>query len=132
MFANIKAFVFDKWPILLAWNIVIGLFFYAYGCESKTQSLIDPDKKVTRDYLQSEIDYLLNTGEIRFADLDRQDKLKQMIFNQGLIIAQGNEINPVGIITTLMAIMGVGVTADDVRLRKERKKLISYEPVKPE
>lgn len=129
MFANLKAFAIDKWPILLAWLIVTGLFFYAYGCESKTTSLIDPSIKVNRSRLQSEIDYLLHTGELKFAELDKQDDLKQLIFNQGLVIAQGNQINPIGVITTLMAIMGIGVGADDIRLRKERKKTLTYEPI---
>ncbi|MCK5607232.1 hypothetical protein KAR91_35440 [Candidatus Pacearchaeota archaeon] len=132
MFADLKAFFCDKWPILIAWNIVIGLFFYAYGCESKTTSLMYPQKKVTRQILQSEIDFLLHTGDIRFAELDKQDELKQMIFNQGLLIAQGNQINPVGVITTLMAIMGIGAGADDLRLRKARKKYLSYSPVERE
>jgi len=129
MFAKMKGFIYDKWPILLAWNIAIGLFFYAYGCEPKTTSMIDPTIKINRASLQSEMDYLLHTGEIRFADLDKQEELKQLIFNQGLLIAQGNQVNPIGVITTLMAIMGIGAGADDIRLRKERKKAITYEPI---
>lgn len=111
----------DKWIILLAWNICIGLFFYAYGCESTTSSLIDPTQRVNLDRLQSELDFLVSKYETGLADIERQNKFRQAILNQTLIIAESGTINPVGLITTALAIFGIGATADDVRLRKKIK-----------
>lgn len=130
--SKIKGFILDKWPTLLGCLIAFSLFFYAYGCESKTTSLLDPQKKVNRLELQNQIEFLLRTGEIRFADLDKQDNLRQLIFNQGLIIAQGNNLNPLGVITTIAGVLGMALGVDNVRLRKQRKKAITYEPIKSE
>ena len=118
------SFFVDKWPILLAWNVCIGLLFYAYGCEAKTRSLTRPETSVTRSELRIELDTLLARGEAGVADLDKQEEIRNIIFNQGLMIAQGGAVNPVGVITTLMAVFGIGATADDIRLRKKIKKTV--------
>lgn len=121
MFKRLKGIIYDKWPLLLSAVVCVVLSIYAYGCEPKTKSLIDPDKKVTRAELVIEIDALAALSEIGIADLDRQDEVREMIINQALVIAQGGSVNPIGILTTLTAIFGIGAAADDVRLRRERK-----------
>lgn len=121
-------FLKDKWPLLLAWNVAIGLIFYAYGCEPETQSMLDPGKKVSRMELESEIEFLLARSRIRVADLDRQQELRNLILQQTLIVAESGGVNPVGIITAILAIMGIGAGADDIRLRRERSKTPYYVP----
>lgn len=110
----------DKWPIISSMIIIAGLLFYAYGCEPKTQSLINPNEKVNLAELQLEIDTLMAKSEIRFADLQRQYELKDFIFNQSLIILETGTVNPVGIATAVLAIAGLGAGADDIRLRRQR------------
>ncbi len=102
--------------------ICAALTFYALGCEAKTKSLIDPDTKVDRQTIGSEIELLLARSEKAYADLDRQIKIKNLIFQQGIVAVQGGTPNPIGIITTLMAIFGVGAATDDIRLRKKIKR----------
>ena len=121
-FLKLCGWIQDKPTFAVSLILIFALLLYAYGCESKTDSLIHPATKVTRVELQTELETLLTLGEARFSDLDRQDDLKQLVFNNALVIAQGGDVNPLGVLTTLAAIFGVGATADDIRLRKQRRK----------
>jgi len=113
----------EKWPTFVTFQACIFMIFYAYGCEPKTTSLIDPGQKVTRPQLKTEIELLMMQSENRIADLDRQEALRQAIFEQGLIMAQTRTINPIGVVTSLLAVLGIGMSADDIRLRKKVKVL---------
>ena len=115
-------FLKDTWGIILSILIIIGLTIYAVGCKPTTPSLIDPTKKVDVFELQTEIDTLMLLSKARFDDLQRQNEFRDFIFNQTIAIAESGQINPLGLITTLAAIFGVGSTADNVRLRKQRKR----------
>ena len=97
------------------------LLLYAYGCEPKTASLITTGEKVTRSELITEMDLLEYKLERGIANLDQQQRIRDLIFQQGLIIAQSGGVNPVGIITALMSLIGVAAVGDDVRLRKKIK-----------
>lgn len=108
---------------LLSGIVIAGLLLYAVGCEPQTKSLVDPRQKVDRQQLAWEIESLLRKSEAGFADLDRQVEIRNLIFQQGLIAVQGGTLNPVGIVTTLMAVFGVGLTGDNIRLRKKIKKI---------
>ena len=111
-----------KLPIIISGIVAILLLVYAYGCQPTTKSLRDPAQKVTREELSYEVETLLSESRLRIADLDRQQELRNLIFQQTLVIAESGTVNPVGVITALLAIMGVGATVDDVRLRKKQKK----------
>lgn len=108
-------------PLIIASIIAAGMLFYAYGCEPKTRSLLDPNRKINRQDLTFEMQTLLNRSEVGFADLDHQIEIRNLIFQQGLLIAQGGSINPLGVITSVMAVLGIGAAADDIRLRKKIK-----------
>lgn len=119
---NIKLWLGDIYPIALSILLSGIVILYAYGCESKTKSLLEPNLQVTRSELQIELDTLLAKARAGETDLDRQDEIKNMIFNQALVIAQGNQVNPLGVLTTLLSILGVGAIGDDIRLRRQRKR----------
>lgn len=129
LWTKIKSTIRDKWPLILSLNICIFLLWYAYGCEPTTASLIDRNEQVTSAELTSELDFLLAKAETRFQDLYRKQKIRDLILQQSIIIAEGQPLNPVGVITSLLAIFGVGAGVDDIRLRKERKKVLTYEPL---
>ena len=111
----------EKLPVFITLQACIFLVCYAYGCEPKTKSLIDPQRKVDRAQLKTEIELLMMQSENRIADLDRQVAIRKAVFEQGLLIAQTGTINPLGVATSLLAILGIGMTADDIRLRKKVK-----------
>lgn len=116
---------------IISVNVAIFVITYAYGCEAKTQSLIYPDKKVPISEIVTELELLERKATIAFADLERQDRIRDIVLNQSLIIAQGGAVNPIGVIMSVMAILGLGVGADDIRLRKKIKTTLQYGPPDP-
>lgn len=105
----------------IAGLLACAAIIWFYGCESKVSSLSTPEKQITRAELQTELETLLSSAEIRFAQLDQQDLLKQTLAEQAFLIAQTGAINPLGIATAIMALFGVGATVDNIRKRKEIK-----------
>ncbi len=102
--------------------LIAAILLWVYGCQPTTQSILDPSKKVTGEELQAELEFYIGLTETRFADLDRQRRIRQIIFENAALIAAGGAVNPLGLITTLGSILAVGTSADNVRLRRERKK----------
>jgi len=103
--------------------ICIVLLVVCYGCESKVASLVYPGELITRDELGIEIDTLVATAELRYAKLDKQDELKEALYQIGSLTAQTGSFNPQGLVTTLFSILGVGALTDNVRKRLVIKKL---------
>ncbi len=97
------------------------LLLYAYGCEPRTGSLLTPGEKVNRRQLLTEFQMLEYRLETSIKNLDQQQRIRDLIFQQGLIIAQTSSVNPIGIVTALLSVLGIGAVADDVRLRKKIK-----------
>lgn len=99
--------------------VAIVLCIYAYGCEPKTRSLLDPRNQVTGLELKMEMESLIAQLQLREIDLERKMYIRDIILQQGLIITQTGAVNPIGIITSILAILGVTATVDDIRLRKK-------------
>lgn len=116
---------------IISINVAIFVIAYAYGCEPKTQSLIYPERKVTRPELTTELELLESRASSGYNDLDRKERIRNIVLNQSLVIAQSGSVNPVGVITSILAILGLGVGADDVRLRKKIKETLQYGPPEP-
>lgn len=93
--------------------IVVVLGVWLIGCESKVQSPFNPERDVTRQQLQNEVDKYMADIELAYVDLDKQDLFKQKLFEIGVVAAQGGTINPVGAGITLLGILGVGAVADN-------------------
>jgi hypothetical protein len=90
--------------------LVIGLYFF--GCDSKTTSLLDPTKTVTRAELTAEFEIYKARAMDRFASLDRQDAIKKFVTEQASVVATGGAINPVGAINSLISIFAIGYAVD--------------------
>lgn len=80
---------------------------YLYSCESKVKSLYEPDRLVNRAELQLELDRLMSIAQLRMASLDRQDALRNIIIQNGILLVQGQSFNPLGFITAIAGIYGV-------------------------
>ncbi len=93
--------------------IVLVLGVWLIGCESSVQSPFNPNRDVTRQQLQNEVDKYIADIELAFADLDRQDIFKQKLFEFGVVLAQGGTVNPVGAGIALLGILGFGAVADN-------------------
>jgi len=101
--------------------LIAALLVWTYGCPSHVDSLTVPGKSVTRPELQIELDTIVAMAAARSADLDKQDSIKQLIFQQAMLTAQGGQINLMGVIAAAAATLGIGATVDNVRKRKELK-----------
>lgn len=103
--------------------VILSLLVWTYGCPSHVDSLLTPGKSVTRPELQVELDTMVAMAANRVQDLDEQDSIKELIFTQAMLTAQGGQINLMGVIAAAAATLGIGATVDNVRKRKVIKDL---------
>jgi len=109
-------------------GVILALIFcfWFVGCQSKTQSLINPTLKVTEDELnieytselaklEAELQTLKSTTEIRLQDLHRQDALKQALYQNAVLIAETGNPNPLGLLSLLGTIFGISAIIDNRR-----------------
>jgi len=103
--------------------IAVGLMVWTYGCVSRVKSPISGNK-VTRPELILEVDIAVKQFEmeldnlqaqavLQFASLDRQDEIKNKLYNFAAITAQNNTFNPTGLITLVGTLLGSGLLIDN-------------------
>ena len=113
----------------------IALLIWTFGCQSTTTSLIS-DVKITRAELTVELNSeiarlgaalttLQEQGAMKKAQLDRQDELKRKLYEFAAITATSGTFNPMGIITLVGSILGVGVVVDN----RIKDKVIANRPL---
>jgi len=123
---TIKTIIRHNQGMAISICIALVLVIWFFGCQSKTQSLLHPQEQVTEGMLQveykSEIRRLENdlatlkaTAELRLQDLHRQDKIKQGLFESAKLIADSNNPNPLGILSMLGTVFGIGAVIDNRR-----------------
>jgi len=105
--------------IIVAALLLIGF----YGCEPKCKSIINPAERVTRSELDIEIDTVIAKANAGYASLEQQEDLRSLMFEHALTAASTGTVNPVALLTSVAALLGVGATADNIRKRKQIKKL---------
>lgn len=128
MLDKIIDWLIEHWILIITLFIILVTLIFIFGCQSETQSLVLANEKVTRSQLLDEFQLLKLKFTRRIEELDQQDTIRDMILQQSMLIAQTGTVNPIGLVTSLLAILGIGATADDVRLRKLRKKTLTLEP----
>lgn len=94
-------------PLLITVLITVSTLIFIYGCESKTQSLLNTNKRINRQELQLELDTIMALAQVRGVDLDKQDRLRAIILENALILVQGQPFNPFGAITGFAALYGL-------------------------
>lgn len=105
-------------PCIVFSTILAALMLvFAYGCQSTVISLVHTNRHITRAELVIEVDTFLAAASNRFVDLDRQDLVKDTIFNSVLDLAQGGTPNPIGIVLTIAGILGIGAVGDNIKKR---------------
>lgn len=103
-----KNFVKEHWPQGVALLTAALLLLWAAGCPAKVESPILPGKHLTGRELQAELDQLLVMYEIRSEQLAQQQRLRQLILQNAMMMVQTQTVNPVGILTGLLAFYGAG------------------------
>jgi len=122
MLKKIKTFMNHERYQTISVAVVLILLAVIYGCESKVKSILYPDIRITRPQLEIEVNTFLAEAEIRAEQLNIQDELKETIYKVGMTTAQSGTLNPIGVITSMASILGIGAVADNVRRRRDLKK----------
>lgn len=133
---RIKKIVSHNQFTAMAVVIVIGIAIWVFGCESKVSSILKPSMKVNRaelkievetelSRLEAEVELIMRKGEVKFQDLDRQDAIKTKLMNFAAITAEGQTVNPAGVVGLIFSILGVGALADN----RVKDKVIKNRPL---
>ena len=104
--------------------ICVAVSIYIYGCQSKVTSLFNEERLVTAAELnveveaeaarlELELDNLMRRAEVKFADLDRQDAIKQKLMDLALISTQNGALNPAGLVGLMIGVLGIGAAVDN-------------------
>ena len=116
-----KAFLKKYSTLLITIFFCSGTLWLAYGCEPKTPSIIYPTKKVNFAELQIELETLVQIYNLRINDLEKKEQLREWFFNQAAEFVETGNANPIGVLTSLFSVLGIGAGADNLRIRKKLK-----------
>lgn len=130
-----KKWISHNQGIVAAIVIVFILLVWTYGCHSRVQSPIN-GRMVTRSGLQLEIDLAVKKFEndletlqrqaaLQFRELDRQEALKEKLYEFASLSAVNNTINPTGLITLAGTLLGIGTLVDN----RIKDKVIKNRPI---
>lgn len=115
MLKNIWAVVRHNCFLATSIVIVAAALVWIYGCESKVMSLKYPGQRVNRAELMLELETIVSEAELRIADLDKKDALKEAVFNIAVTAAKSGTVNPVSVALTLGNILGISAVIDNRR-----------------
>jgi len=105
----------DNHSTAIAAVLILLLSFWIYGCQSTVGSIMSPDKQLSRDELQAELDYLLSQAKAKFATLDRQDLIKKTILEQATLFGSTGTFNPTGLLNLAVSVAAIGYGLDKRR-----------------
>jgi len=121
MLAKLKLFLNHERYQTITILIVITFMIFLQGCPSKCDSMITENHKVTRLELKAEVDLLLARAKEHIRTLDQQDAFKQLIAQNALLFTSTGTVNPVGLMTAALSVLGLGAAVDNIRRRKVEK-----------
>lgn len=107
----------------ISFLVVLVLLLWFFGCEPRCKSIIYPDQTVTRPELELEIESVIAKANIGYATLEKQEQLRDILLQQAMNSVSTGSFNPVALISSVAAVLGVGTAVDNVRKRKEIKRL---------
>lgn len=108
---------------MLAVLTCLVIIFAGFCCESQTTSIQKPPTKVTRAELNAEVDKMLIDIDQRYAELDRQDEFKALLYEHLMLWSTTGTFNPAALVPLLASVLGIGAIADNVRKRRDIKSL---------
>lgn len=122
------AFIRHNSGIVIGSTIAIAILGWVYGCQSQVTSIVNPTVLVTRGEFELEVDTFLAQqklkvdmfiaqAELKVTDLDKQDLIKDTIFNTAINFMQGGNVNPAAVAIVIGNILGIGAIVDNVRKR---------------
>lgn len=125
------AFIRHNQGMFIGAGIAIAVLIWTYGCQSHVTSIVNPTIHVTRAELELEVENYLALAELKFADLNRQDRIKKTVFNVAIDFMQGGKVNPAAVALVLGNILGLGAIIDNARKRTHINTLKSNAAASP-
>lgn len=86
--------------------VTVCICFWLYACESQVKSLDGSNRLINRAELQLELDSMIGMAQLRMLDLDRQDALRDIVIQNGLLIVQGQPFSAFGLLTAVFGVYG--------------------------
>lgn len=125
-FESVKKWCRHNQGMMIAFVLMVIFVIWFFGCQSTVDSMIHPNRKITEpelrvEYsaemrrLEAEITHLEEITDIRLQDIYRQDAMKQALYRNALIIAETGTVNPLGILSLLGTVFGIGAVIDNRR-----------------
>lgn len=110
--------------LFVAVLVLIAILVWMAGCQSKVSSLVVEGKKVTRaelnleiaaetQRLEAKLNMLASAAKAKQFELDRQDAIKQKLFEFMAITAEAGTINASGVVGLIVSVLGVGAVIDN-------------------
>lgn len=115
MFKKLTAPLRHNFGLCIGLVVCAAALIWGYGCESTAKSPSDPKLKVTRAELDVEVETLSAKIALAYSDIAKQDEVKETILNIGIAYASGDGVSPIGIVSTLAGLAGLGAVIDNRR-----------------
>ncbi len=112
LFENVQLFVRHNLGLSTTGLLAILMAVWLASCESQVMSPIS-DNMVTRNELSIEYDGVMAKVLLAETDLDKQDALKAKLTEVAFTLAEGGTLNPIGIATSLISLLGIGAVIDN-------------------
>ena len=122
MLKEIMHYMNENHWYIIATIIICALLLWLFGCESQVYSIVDPTKKVCREEIELEANYLLGQAKMKLADLDQQDEIKRIALEQAAIFGTTGQFNPMGLMNTVISIAAVSFGLNRNQKYKDTKK----------
>lgn len=110
------------WPQTIAIVLALSVTVWLVGCPPTAPSPLDPTKQLTAAELAAELEYIIVRFDISQADIAQQERFRKILINNALLIVETGTFNPLGILTGLAALYGVGSAGNSLKNKIKNKK----------
>jgi len=118
-------FLTNHKALTISWLTALQLLIYAYGCQPKCQSILNPTVRITASEFNAEIQMLQAKVKDRQLSLEQQSKLRDVLFGAAITAAQAGTVNPVSIAIALAAVLGIGAGVEGQVEKSKAKKTLA-------
>ena len=121
MFSKIWNYINENHWLALGIVVAVLMGVWLFGCQSQVRSIRNPSLMVNRVELEAEIKGIEADIVAKVTDLDRQDQVRRMIFEQLSVLAQGGGVNPIGLANSTISIFAVATALNSSTKLKKLK-----------
>ncbi len=118
-------FLTNHKALTISWITALQLLVFGYGCQPKCRSIFHPEIRITGSELNAEITMLEAQINDRQLDLQQQQQIRDALFAAATTAARSGAINPVGLATSLAAILGIGAGIEGQVQKRKIKKVLT-------